>query len=89
MAVHPDPAKALVSAEQELLDKLDKSSDKDRPAVQEQLDALQARREEMLPSLEQLRDMAQSAVDSDLRFSIEKSRWSLTTGPNPNWALAA
>ena len=60
VAVHPDPAKALAQAEQELLDKLDKSSDKDRPAVQEQLDALQARREEMLPSLEQLRDMAQS-----------------------------
>ncbi len=58
VAVHPNPAKALDRVEAELVEKLERASDKEREGAQEQLDALRQRRTEMLPQLERLRDMA-------------------------------
>jgi valyl-tRNA synthetase len=58
VAVHPDPAQALEAAESDLIAKLEKASDKERPGVTEQLKSLKERRQSMLASLEQLRDMA-------------------------------
>lgn len=58
VAVHPDPAAALDKVEAELVEKLAKSPAKEKPEIQAQLDEVRSRREEMLPQLEQLRDMA-------------------------------
>jgi valyl-tRNA synthetase len=58
VAVHPDPAKALKTAEAELKERLAAAPSKEKPAIQEQLDEVQRRRREMLPYLEKLRDMA-------------------------------
>ncbi len=60
VAVHPDPEAALEAAEKELLEKLAVAPEKDRPAIQLQLDDLLSRRETMLPTLIKLRDMAMS-----------------------------
>jgi valyl-tRNA synthetase len=60
VAVHPDPAAALGSAEDELRAKLDQSSEKDRAAIQSQLDDLAERRASRLPELIKLRDMARA-----------------------------
>ncbi len=56
VAVHPDPAAALDKVEAELRSKLAEESDK--APIEAQLEALDERRREMLPHLEQLRDMA-------------------------------
>jgi len=58
VAVHPDPSAALDAVEQDLKTKLADATDKDRDAIQAQLDELQIRRKTMLPGLIQLRDMA-------------------------------
>jgi len=58
VAVHPDPAKALDVAEAELRAKLAEASEKQRPEVQTQIEALAERRETVLPQLIKLRDMA-------------------------------
>ncbi len=58
VAVHPDPARALDRFEAELRDKLAAASTKDQPSIQIQLDELAQRREQLLPQLERLRDMA-------------------------------
>jgi valyl-tRNA synthetase len=58
VAVHPDPARALNKLESELKEKLSAAPAKEKEAVQSQLDNIQQRRQEMLPALEQLRDMA-------------------------------
>ena len=58
VAVHPDPAAALSKVESELTAKLKKSGPSEIEAVELQIVALQQRRAEMLPALEQLRDMA-------------------------------
>ena len=60
VAVHPDPAGALDKVEQELNEKLARASANEKPKVESQLEALRERRESMLASLEQLRDMAQA-----------------------------
>ena len=60
VAVHPDPAAALDAVEKELRAKLAAASDKEKPAVQAELDALSARRTTHLPQLIQLRDMAKA-----------------------------
>ena len=60
VAVHPEPAKALDKVRADLLEKLEKVSDKERVDVQAQIDALAERRAEMLPGLEQLADMARA-----------------------------
>lgn len=58
VAVHPDPARAMEKAEKELSERIDKATEKEKPDLQGQLDALRERRQTMLPSLIQLRDMA-------------------------------
>ena len=58
VAVHPDPAAALKKVRSELADKLKKCSDSERDGIQQQIDDLDTRTEEMLPHLELLRDMA-------------------------------
>ncbi|MGD0518111.1 MAG: valine--tRNA ligase [Thermoguttaceae bacterium] len=58
VAVHPDPAGALKTAEAELQQRLAAAPSKEKPAIQEQLDEVRRRRREMLPYLEMLRDMA-------------------------------
>ena len=60
VAVHPDPAAALDAVEGELRAKLDDASEKERPLVQAELDALAKRRETHLPMLVKLRDMARA-----------------------------
>lgn len=58
VAVHPDPAAALSKFRSELKTKHAKATDAEKPAIEKQIESLDQRREEMLPALEQLRDMA-------------------------------
>lgn len=58
IAVHPDPQAALRRYEKQVEQKLSEANEKDKAAVQEELDRIEARRKEMLPHLELLRDMA-------------------------------
>ena len=58
VAVHPDPAAAFGKCKSELQEKLAKASAAEKPAVEEQIAALETRRSEMLDPLNQLRDMA-------------------------------
>ncbi|MEX0820177.1 MAG: class I tRNA ligase family protein, partial [Pirellulaceae bacterium] len=58
VAVHPDPAGALNKVEAELRERLAAAPAKDKDAIQKQIDNVGRRRQEMLPALEQLRDMA-------------------------------
>jgi len=58
VAVHPNPAAALDQANIDLQQKMLEASEKDRPAVQAELDALADRRRTLLPRLVQLRNMA-------------------------------
>ncbi|MBL9089733.1 MAG: valine--tRNA ligase [Planctomycetaceae bacterium] len=58
VAVHPNPAAALDAVEKELRAKFAEASDKEKPTVQKELDALAERRTTHLPQLEKLRDMA-------------------------------
>ena len=59
VAVHPDPAAAFDRVAEDLQAKLQSCKQTEQDSVQSQIDALQTRRDEMLESLEQLRDMAQ------------------------------
>ena len=58
VAVHPNPSSALDKSELELKQRLAKAAAKDKPELEQQLENIQARRDEMLASLETLRDMA-------------------------------
>ena len=58
VAVHPEPASAFDRVASELRDKLKKATESDRETILAQIDSLGERRTEMLPKLEQLRDMA-------------------------------
>jgi valyl-tRNA synthetase len=60
VAVHPDPARAMEKAIQEIEDKLAKSNDKERPEIQQHLENIRQRRETHLAALEQLTQMAES-----------------------------
>ncbi|MFM7844108.1 MAG: valine--tRNA ligase [Planctomycetota bacterium] len=60
VAVHPEPAQALAAAEAELQKRLTEAPAKERPALEAQLADLAQRRQELLPQLEQLRDMARA-----------------------------
>ncbi len=60
VAVHPDPAAALAKAEAELTKKLAESPEKEKAAVQAQLDDLAERKRTLLPELIKLRDMAKA-----------------------------
>ena len=66
VAVHPDPAAALKQAEDELRQRLADAPAKEKPEIQAQIDAIETRRREMLPKLEQLRDMALAGTMLDL-----------------------
>lgn len=58
VAVHPDPLAALAEAETELEARLAAAPLKQKPEIQAELDEVRRRREEMLPLLLKLRDMA-------------------------------
>jgi len=58
LAVHPDPATALDTIEEELEVKLAAAPAKDRESIENLLENVRTQRREMLPKLEQLRDMA-------------------------------
>jgi len=58
VAIHPDPAAALAKAAAELEAKLAAAGDKQRAEIEPQLAELARRREEVLPGLVKLRDMA-------------------------------
>jgi valyl-tRNA synthetase len=60
VAVHPDPGAALDKVESDLRAKLKEAADKDKPAIESQLEDLAARRRDLLPRLIQLRDMAKA-----------------------------
>ncbi|MDA7949851.1 MAG: valine--tRNA ligase [Pirellulaceae bacterium] len=59
VAVHPDPATALNVIETELSERLAKGPEKEREALEKQIQEIQTRREMVLPQLILLRDMAQ------------------------------
>ena len=58
VAVHPDPAAALDKWEAQLRLKFESAPAKEKDAVKQQLDDVRQRREQTLPGLELLRDMA-------------------------------
>ncbi len=60
VAVHPDPSAALDQMESDWRNKLADATDKDREAIQSQLDELAVRRTTLLPTLIKLRDMARA-----------------------------
>ncbi|HWL92378.1 MAG TPA: valine--tRNA ligase [Phycisphaerae bacterium] len=60
VAVHPDPAAALDSAEKEALAEFAESAEKDRAAKQAKIDDIRERRTSLLPTLLKLRDMAKA-----------------------------
>ncbi len=62
VAVHPDPAGAFDKLLTDLHEKVRESSEKDRELLNEQSTLLRQRRAEVLPRLEQLRDMALRGV---------------------------
>ncbi len=58
VAVHPNPAAALDKAEADLLARLEAAPQKQKPELQAQLDEINRRRQELLPELMVLRQMA-------------------------------
>jgi valyl-tRNA synthetase len=58
VAVHPDPAAALKRQQKELQRRSESVPEREREAIEQQLENIRERRESMLPALEQLRDMA-------------------------------
>jgi valyl-tRNA synthetase len=58
VAVHPDPAAALVKAEEDLRARWEAAAEKLKPELQAELDDVIERRRSLLPELLQLRDMA-------------------------------
>ncbi len=72
VAVHTDPAAALEQAEKELRRRLDEAPAKEKPDLQTQLDEIERRRREMLPSLEKLRDMALAGTMLELPLTGRK-----------------
>jgi valyl-tRNA synthetase len=72
VAVHPDPTAALAQAEKELRERLADAPAKEKPDIQAQLEAVEQRRREMLPQLEQLRDMARAGTMLELPLTGRK-----------------
>ncbi len=60
VAVHPDPEAALSKAADELRNKVSAATEKEKPALKQQLEALEKRRTTVLPHLIRLRDMAKA-----------------------------
>ncbi len=58
VAVHPDPQAALQAAESDLIARLEKSPEKEKAALEAELQDLRDRRKQLLPTLIKLRDMA-------------------------------
>lgn len=58
VAVHPDPEAALHAAEKELADRLRNAPEKERPALEAELQDIRDRRTQLLPTLVKLREMA-------------------------------
>lgn len=58
VAVHPDPASALDKHESELKQKLASAKESDKAGIEEQIEAVAQRRQQYLPKLEQLAQMA-------------------------------
>ncbi|MEZ6091469.1 MAG: valine--tRNA ligase [Pirellulaceae bacterium] len=58
VAVHPDPEAQLEKIETDLRQKLADATEKERPDIEAQIEAIRKRRETHLPRLIQLRDMA-------------------------------
>ncbi len=58
VAVHPDPEAALAAAEAELQARLAAAPAKEKPQLETELEEIRRRREQMLPALVTLRDMA-------------------------------
>ena len=58
VAVHPDPGEALDAIEAELRGKLSEAKEKEKAEIKHELEQLGQRREQMLPQLIKLRDMA-------------------------------
>jgi len=58
VAVHPDPGAALSKLENDLAERLATAPTKERPEIEQQLEAVRQRRERRLTELETLRDMA-------------------------------
>jgi valyl-tRNA synthetase len=72
VAVHPDPAKALDRAEAELREKLYSAPAKEKGAIEAEMESLAARRNNLLPQLEKLRDMAKRGVTLELPLTGRK-----------------
>ncbi len=66
VAVHPEPEKVLDKREKELKELLAKANEKESKQLKKQIDALQQRREEMLPTLKKLADMAAKGTTLEL-----------------------
>ena len=66
VAVHPDPAKQIDKVEAELQEKLAAAPNKEKPEIEAQIVALRERRQEILPCLIKLRDMARRGVKLQL-----------------------
>ncbi|MGN6547204.1 MAG: valine--tRNA ligase [Aureliella sp.] len=62
VAVHPDPARALDEVEKSLKERLEAASAKDREPLEKQLAELAERRENLLPELIKLRDLAEQGA---------------------------
>ena len=60
VAVHPDPAAAFAAVEAGLREKIAAASAKEKPQIEAELDAVAARRTEMLAGLERLAGMARA-----------------------------
>lgn len=60
VAVHPEPEQALKQAEEELARKLAEVGERERAAIEAQLNDVRDRRKTLLPQLVKLRDMARS-----------------------------
>src|SRR6185437_2795219 len=66
VAVHPEPARELDKRERELETSLEKANEKDAREIRERLERLRRRREEMLPHLETLAEMARAGAILEL-----------------------
>ena len=66
VAVHPEPARELDKRERDLEASLGKASDKDAREIQERLERLRRRRDEMLSHLETLAEMARAGAILEL-----------------------
>lgn len=72
VAVHPDPRAALAAAEAQLRERLAGAPAKDRELLENQLEAMVARKASHLPQLLQLAEMAQRGTELELPLTGRK-----------------